>query len=68
MNLVSFEQIALDAGVSLRTFARDVKRKLLTPYKQGRKALIDAEAPATADYLARRRAASEVAQALGMRG
>jgi hypothetical protein len=68
MNLVSFEQIALAAGVSLRTVARDVQRRLLIPYKQGRKALIDAEAPATADYLGRRRAANEVAQALGMRG
>jgi hypothetical protein len=45
-----------------------VKRRLLAPYKRGRKALIDAEAPATADYLARRRAANEMAQALGMRG
>ena len=68
MNLVPFEQIAMSAGVSLRTVARDVQRKLLVPYKQGRKALIDAEAPATADYLARRRAANEVAQALGRRG
>jgi hypothetical protein len=68
MNLVPFEQIAMSAGVSLRTVARDVQRKLLTPYRQGRKALIDAEAPATADYLASRRAASEATQALRMRG
>jgi hypothetical protein len=68
MNLVSFEQIALAAGVSLRTVARDVKRRLLTPYKQGRKALIDAEAPATANYIASRRAANEATQALGRRG
>jgi hypothetical protein len=68
MNLVPYETIAMSAGVSLRTVARDVKRRLLTPYKRGRKALIDAEAPATADYLARHRAANEVAQALGMRG
>ena len=67
MNLVPFEQIAMSAGVSLRTVARDVQRKLLTPYRQGRKALIDAEAPATADYLASRRAANEATQALGMR-
>ena len=66
MNLVPFEQIAMSAGVSLRTVARDVQRKLLTPYRQGRKALIDAEAPATADYLARRRAVNE-AQALRVR-
>jgi hypothetical protein len=44
-----------------------VKRRLLIPYKQGRKALIDAEAPATADYLARRRAAGEATQALRAR-
>jgi hypothetical protein len=67
MNLVSFEQIALDAGVSLRTVARDVKRRLLIPYKQGRKALIDEEAPATVDYLTSRRAANEAAQALRAR-
>jgi hypothetical protein len=68
MNLVPFEQIALAAGVSLRTVARDVKRRLLIPYRQGRKALIDAEAPATADYLASRQAANDAAQALRMRG
>jgi hypothetical protein len=67
MKLVNFEQIALSAGVSLRTVARDVQRRLLTPYHQGRKALIDAEAPATVNYLASRRAGAEVAQALGRR-
>jgi hypothetical protein len=67
MNLVPFEQIAMSAGVSLRTVARDVKRRLLIPYKQGRKALIDEEAPATVNYLATRRAGAEVAQALGRR-
>jgi hypothetical protein len=46
----------MSAGVSLRTVARAVQRKLLVPYKQGRKALIDAEAPATERYLASRRA------------
>jgi hypothetical protein len=56
MNLVSFEQIALAAGVSLRTVARDVQRRLLIPYKQGRKALIDLEATATAKYIASRQA------------
>jgi hypothetical protein len=56
MNLVPFEQIAMSAGVSLRTVARAGQRKLLVPYKQGRKALIDAEAPATERYLASRRA------------
>jgi hypothetical protein len=68
MNLVSFEQIALAAGVSLRTVARDVKRRLLIPYRQGRKALSDAEAPATERYIASRRAAHEATQALGRRG
>jgi hypothetical protein len=68
MNLVPFEQIAMSAGVSLRTVARDVQRKLLVPYRQGRKALIDAEAPATVDYLTSRRAANEATQALGRRG
>jgi hypothetical protein len=56
MDLVPFEQIALAAGVSLRTIARDVKRRLLTPYRQGRKALIDVKAPATERYLASRQA------------
>jgi hypothetical protein len=56
MNLVPFEQIAMSAGVSLRTVARDVQRKLLVPYRQGRKVLIDAEAPATERYLASRQA------------
>ena len=65
MNLVPFEQIALAAGVSLRTVARDVQRKLLTPYHQGRKALIDAEAPATANYIASRQAVAEAAARLG---
>jgi hypothetical protein len=68
MNLVPFEQIALAAGVSLRTVARDVKRRLLIPYRQGRKALIDLEATATAKYTASRRAAHEATQALGRRG
>ena len=64
MNLVPYETIAMSAGVSLRTVARDVKRRLLIPYKQGRKALIDAEAPATANYIASRRAIGEETQAL----
>jgi hypothetical protein len=63
MNLVPFEQIAMSAGVSLRTVARDVQRKLLSPYHQGRKALIDAEAPATEKYLASRRAEAEAQRA-----
>jgi hypothetical protein len=45
MNLVPYETIAMSAGVSLRTVTRDVKRRLLIPYKRGRKALIDADAP-----------------------
>jgi hypothetical protein len=65
VNLVPFEQIAMSAGVSLRTVARDVQRRLLVPYHPGRKALIDADAPATSNYIANRRAANEVAQALG---
>jgi hypothetical protein len=63
MNLVPFEQIAMSAGVSLRTVARDVQRKLLVPYRQGRKALIDAEAPATERYLASRQAEAEAQRA-----
>ena len=34
MNLVPFEQIAMVAGVSLRTVARDVQRRLLVPYSR----------------------------------
>jgi hypothetical protein len=68
MNLVPFEQIALAAGVSLRTVARDVKRRLLIPYKRGRKALIDLEATGTAKYIASRQATNEATQALGRRG
>jgi hypothetical protein len=63
MNLVPFEQIAMSAGVSLRTVARDVQRKLLVPYRQGRKALIDVEAPATERYLASRQAEAEAQRA-----
>jgi hypothetical protein len=68
MNLVPYETIAMSAGVSLRTVARDVKRRLLTPYKRGRKALIDLEATATAKYIASRQATNEATQALGRRG
>ena len=67
MNLVSFEQIALEAGVSVRTVARDVQRRLLSPYHQGRKALIDQDAPATADYISKHRLGREVREALGRR-
>jgi excisionase family DNA binding protein len=56
MNLVSYEQIAASSGVSIRTIARDVKRRLLKAYRVGGKALIDADA--AAEYIANRKAAS----------
>ena len=65
MNLVPFEQIAMAAGVSLCTVARDVQRRLLVPYKQGRKALIDADAPATTEYIAGHQKTREGLTALG---
>lgn len=63
MKLVPFEQIAIAAGVSVRTVARATQGRLLTAYKQGRKALIDIEAPATEKYIASWQATREAAQA-----
>jgi hypothetical protein len=63
MHLVSFEQIAVEAGVSARTIARDVKRGKLRSYKVDGKALIDAGA--AREYIADKheaRAASAASQ------
>jgi excisionase family DNA binding protein len=56
MHLVPYEQIAVEAGVSVRTICRDVKRGKLRSYKVGGKALIDAGAAREyiADKAARR--------------
>ena len=55
MNLVPYEQIAAEAGISLRTVARDVQRRLLTSHKLNGKVWIDADA--AAEYIAARKAA-----------
>jgi hypothetical protein len=54
MNLVPYEQIAANAGISLRTVIRDVQRRLLTSHRLGGKVWIDADA--AAGYIASRRA------------
>jgi hypothetical protein len=56
MNLVPFEQIAVEAGVSARTICRDVKRGKLRSYKVDGKALIDAGA--AREYIAGKREAA----------
>jgi hypothetical protein len=53
MHLVPYEQIAVEAGVSVRTICRDVKRGKLRSYKVDGKALIDAGA--AREYIAARR-------------
>jgi hypothetical protein len=58
MHLVSYEQIAVEAGVSVRTICRDVKRGKLRSYKVDGKALIDACAAQAQEYIADRRAAA----------
>jgi hypothetical protein len=58
MHLLPYEQIAVEAGVSARTIARDVKRGKLRTYKVNGKALIDAGAAQAQEYIADRRAAA----------
>ena len=55
MHLVPYEQIAVEAGVSVRTICRDVKRGELRSYKVDGKSLIDAGA--AREYIADKRAA-----------
>jgi hypothetical protein len=57
MHLVPFEKIAVEAGVSVRTIARDVKRGKLRSYKVDGKSLIDAGAAQAQEYIAGRAAA-----------
>ena len=42
MHLLPYENIAVEAGVSVRTIARDVRRGKLKSYKVNGKSLIDA--------------------------
>jgi hypothetical protein len=56
MNPVPFEKIALEAGVTTRTIARDIARGLLSTRKLDGKVVIDAEAADTVAYVERRRA------------
>jgi hypothetical protein len=56
MHLLPYENIAVEAGVSVRTIARDVRRGKLKSYKVNGKSLIDAGA--AQEYIASKRAAA----------
>jgi hypothetical protein len=60
MHLVPYEQIAVEAGVSVRTICRDVKRGKLRSYKVDGKSLIDAGS--AREYIADKAAAKAAGQ------
>ncbi|HEY3912486.1 MAG TPA: hypothetical protein VGM07_21730 [Stellaceae bacterium] len=63
MHLVSYEHIAVEAGVSLRTIFRDLRRGRLRSHVIDGKSLIDADA--AKEYVAQRHAAQDALARLG---
>jgi hypothetical protein len=60
MHLITYEQVAADAGVCVRTICRDIKRGKLKAHKVAGRSLIDAGA--AREYIAGKRAAAETQQ------